>query len=137
MSVPPKTNSTQYHRVANLFAVLCVLVLGLSIAGITTASLALDVRDSFGPYREFGGRLLDVLQDGARGPSVDDFDPTATTGWMYQLLPRNIRFGNEQAVLGASISILILVLVPLITSVCKDVPLVRVYCIGLSHEKAR
>lgn len=125
MKVPPNPTDKQYSRLANLFSVLCTVVLALSIAGITTSALALNARDAFDPYRESGGQIFDVLQEGARGPSVEDFDPLATTGWKYQLLPRDIRYGNEKAVLGASVGILVWILAPLITSIFRDVPLVR------------
>jgi hypothetical protein len=88
------------------------LVLGLSIACIVTSTLALRVRDDLARRRRVPREVIvgDV-------PSL--------TGWYYYALPNSIRYGNERAVLGASVGILIWVLLPLFTSFFEGTPLVR------------
>lgn len=101
-------------------AALSFILFGLSVAGLVVSRKSLKLR-----YRHFGGIRIympgqpmnDVYPPSQRDRSNPNWAYANRTGWNYQLVPRNLQYGNEFVVLGCSVAILVLVLLPLLTSV--------------------
>jgi hypothetical protein len=105
-----------YRLLTLLTTLLCALILGISIAGIVTSRLALNIRDNYGS----DNGVRSIYQEGSRQGS-GRLSPDLTTGWYYLPLPRNIRYGNEEAALGCSAAVLVLIVFPLLTSAVAKV----------------
>lgn len=125
---PPK----KLYRLLSLStSALCTLLLALCIAALITSRKALEIRDQYPPYNR-GSLNNNIYPPGQRDYFDEDFNFNAATGWYYQALPRNIRYGNEEAVLGCSAVVLVLVTFPLVTSAIAKPRPVRFPCSSCS-----
>lgn len=83
---------TMTKLISSVFFTVAGLALLLSAAGIATSELALTWARSASPSRR----------------EITSPDGGSFTGWLYLVVPENLHLGNEQAILGVSITILVL-----------------------------